>query len=160
MTIQKKTGRGRKIFEYADIMNEILGKKKNIHPVLLLASETVSSPIDNEEPSLEEATQPSVSTGQEEVPELVAINSPNEKPTPKKATYHNKILKFDILKEMRRDRKEYYRKRLDIEEKKLAEKITKNKLLEEKNKLIEKYLRKNADTIFFFNFAQRFILNL
>lgn len=37
----KKTGRGRKDFEYADIMQEILGKKRSINPVILLASDTV-----------------------------------------------------------------------------------------------------------------------
>ncbi|KAL1492577.1 hypothetical protein ABEB36_010817 [Hypothenemus hampei] len=30
-----KIGRGRKSFEYAEVMGEILGKKKNIHPVIL-----------------------------------------------------------------------------------------------------------------------------
>nr|CAI5849399.1 unnamed protein product [Callosobruchus analis] len=37
----KKTGRGKIFFEYADIMEDILQTKKNVHPVLLLSTETV-----------------------------------------------------------------------------------------------------------------------
>ncbi|CAH1965454.1 unnamed protein product [Acanthoscelides obtectus] len=39
-----KTGRGRREFEYAEAMEDILGKKRNIHPVVLLSSDTIIHP--------------------------------------------------------------------------------------------------------------------
>ncbi|CAH1099682.1 unnamed protein product [Psylliodes chrysocephalus] len=39
---KKKTGRGRSFFEYADEMEQILGKKKNINPTVVLSTQTVS----------------------------------------------------------------------------------------------------------------------
>lgn len=128
----KKTGRGRKNFEYADIMNDILGAKRNIHPVILLSSDTINNPVEkeNEQPIMEGTTEPipepSGSRVQEERQDTAGITSKSntEKPILKK-TYENKRLKYNILKEVRSDRKEYYRKRLEIEEKKLEEKVRK-----------------------------------
>ncbi|KAJ8964434.1 hypothetical protein NQ314_004913 [Rhamnusium bicolor] len=59
----KLTGRGRKVFEYADITHTILGSKKNIHPVLLLSSNTINTPeesADDMENVLEMSTEPDV----------------------------------------------------------------------------------------------------
>ncbi|KAJ8929187.1 hypothetical protein NQ314_018136 [Rhamnusium bicolor] len=39
----KKTGRGRRDFEYANELNDILGPKRNINPVILLSSETLDT---------------------------------------------------------------------------------------------------------------------
>ncbi|KAJ8960689.1 hypothetical protein NQ314_006035 [Rhamnusium bicolor] len=45
------TGSARKEFEYADVMHNILGKKKNIHPEILLSSETVDVIVETPETS-------------------------------------------------------------------------------------------------------------
>lgn len=45
---QKSTGRGRKVFEFADEMNDVYGKKKNINPTLLLESETINIPSEKQ----------------------------------------------------------------------------------------------------------------
>lgn len=44
----KKTGRGRKTFEYAEEFDEIFGRKRNIHPELLLTEDSaIEIPISN-----------------------------------------------------------------------------------------------------------------
>ncbi|KAJ8942756.1 hypothetical protein NQ314_009967 [Rhamnusium bicolor] len=81
----KKTGRGRRDFEYANELNDILGPKRNINFI-----------------------------------------------TQRRKKYINKIVKADILKEIRRDRQEYYKRRLDIDERKLQEKMKKKTIFYKK----------------------------
>ncbi|KAI4463218.1 myb/sant-like dna-binding domain [Holotrichia oblita] len=55
------TGRGRKCYEYAEAMENIFGKKKNIYPEILLSANTVSTITD--ELSLEgEEKRPEIET--------------------------------------------------------------------------------------------------
>ncbi|CAH1980098.1 unnamed protein product [Acanthoscelides obtectus] len=116
-----KTGRGRR--EYAEAMEDILDKKRNIHPVVLLSSDTVIHPT----------TQ--VVTGDNaekenlvEFPKTKELLSTSSKATdvtaPQRITNmnKNKRLKVTILSEIRKVRKEFYNKLLEIEERKLTEK--------------------------------------
>ncbi|KAG5864966.1 hypothetical protein JTB14_027572 [Gonioctena quinquepunctata] len=58
----KLTGRGRKVFEYAEIMHSILEQKK-MYPVLLLSSDTINTPseasADDKENEIEMGIEPS-----------------------------------------------------------------------------------------------------
>lgn len=143
----KLTGRGRKMFEYAEVMNSILGRKKNIHPVLLLSSDTINAPSTSSATDVEDAidieninaaqmkNQEQTETVESTVLKRKAVNV-TKFPT------ENKRLKSNILREIRNDRKEYYRKRLDLEEKKLSEKVKKNDFLEQCTVLLEKFVKK------------------
>lgn len=140
-----KTGRGRKDFEYAEIMDEILGKKRNIHPVLLLSSDTVT-PVTTEEANINFiATNTDTSTiekanraaeNTENTQDKVSLK-PSGSQTPK---CNNKKLRVDVLKDIRQDRKQFYKKFLELEEKKLNEKKRKNDILQERNALLQQYM--------------------
>ncbi|KAL1501955.1 hypothetical protein ABEB36_007178 [Hypothenemus hampei] len=129
-----KTGRGRKDFEYAIEMNEIFGEKRNINPILVLSSDTISKPneektdqnsIGNMQSSESEHTNfPPTLQHQEATKGDVA----NESKVQKHSKYRNKLVRADVLKEIRRDRQEYYKVRLGQEEKKLKIKKEKNKI--------------------------------
>ncbi|CAH1983577.1 unnamed protein product [Acanthoscelides obtectus] len=116
-----KTGRGRREFEYA--MEDILGKKRNIHPVVLLSSNTVIHPttqvVTGDNPEKENLV---------EFPKTKELLSTSSKATdvtaPQRITNmnKNKRLKVTILSEIRKDRKEFYNKLLEIEGRKLTEK--------------------------------------
>ncbi|KAL1517683.1 hypothetical protein ABEB36_001418 [Hypothenemus hampei] len=132
----KLTGSGRVTFEYAEIMYSILGKKKNIHPVLLLSSDTIStpgpSPTTTKEQNGEEinieVTSEEVTTS-ESIPTREKKRKANDN-VKKPVVTGSKRLKFNILKDIRTERQEYYKKRLELEEKKLLEKVRKNNLLQ------------------------------
>lgn len=135
----KLTGRERKVFEYADIMHSILEKKKNIHPVLLLSSDTINALPESSkengniiEMSTEENTEPEMT--EREIDSITTVKKRKAWNNPIPNT--NKRTKFNILREIRHDRKEYYAKRLEIEEMKLLEQ-------KKRNDLLEKYLEKN-----------------
>ncbi|KAJ8931482.1 hypothetical protein NQ314_015594 [Rhamnusium bicolor] len=120
----KLTGRSRKVFEYADIMHTILGSKKNIYPVLLLSSDTINTPeesADDMDNVMEMSTEPDVQENKTET-RAETVSAPV---TQRKAVTNQKEkkrLKSVILKDIRCDRQNYYKKRLEIEEKKLLEK--------------------------------------
>ncbi|KAL1490028.1 hypothetical protein ABEB36_013940 [Hypothenemus hampei] len=144
-----KTGRGRHSFEYAEVLHDILGKKKNINPALLLSSETIhvqeipmatTAPTSNyeviqiaEDNFDDENIDPASNT-----PRMSSRQLKFKQNKPKKnKAYENKKLKFYVLKEIRNDRKAYYEKsikikekELDLKEKELMEVIKKNELLE------------------------------
>lgn len=143
-----KTGRGRKDFEYSEIMDEILGKKRNINPVILLSSDTVinaQSGMQQDNTGLGDSNRENITqdivkpNDTEKTKELTPV-----KRKPVQSTYKNKRLRADVLKEIKQDRKDFYRKLLEIEEKKLQEKRTKNKILEERNALIKQYIHKQV----------------
>ncbi|KAL1516161.1 hypothetical protein ABEB36_000080 [Hypothenemus hampei] len=129
-----KTGRGRKDFEYAIEMNEIFGEKRNINPILVLSSDTIKSEHTNFPPTLQhqEATKGDVA---------------NESKVQKHSKYRNKLVRADVLKEIRKDRQEYYKVRLGQEEKKLKIKKEKNKILSERNMLLKQCLDKNNNLV-------------
>lgn len=156
------TGRARRDFEYAEEMSEILGKKRNIKPSLLLSSESTDIIEENVNPNIgvneggtvgseishSDPTQSEMEVSQEnrkstkKGKSLVMKDSTSSASTSQKV-YRNKLMKFDILREIRADRKQYYQKRLETEEKKLEEKVKKNNILKERNELLKECLDKN-----------------
>ncbi|KAL1496999.1 hypothetical protein ABEB36_008032 [Hypothenemus hampei] len=111
-----KTGRGRKDFEYATEMNDVLGQKKNVNPIILLSSDTVVQPKEKEnnrnteEKVLNtkfEDTDCPITVQQEKTScsnaKVVELENPLYRSRNKKE-YRNKILKVDILREIRKER--------------------------------------------------------
>lgn len=147
-----KTGAARREFEYADATQKILGKKKNIYPTLLLASDTVdpmtkTSEIANHSNGTDQAGKENVANV-ENVSASTSSGSANQGATPKskKATqkmYRTKALKSQLLQEMRHDRQQYYAKRLQQEDLLLQEKRRKNQILEERNLILKELLNKD-----------------
>ncbi|KAJ8912231.1 hypothetical protein NQ315_009055 [Exocentrus adspersus] len=132
-----RTGAARKEFEYADIMHNILGKKKNIHPEVLLSSETAGN-IDTVITTSETPADSNIIFN--DVTPVTATTSQTtikKKQPAEKKLYPNKKLKCQLLKQIRRHRQDYYNKRLEQENKKLEEKIKKNKLFEERNEILK-----------------------
>ncbi|KAL1492288.1 hypothetical protein ABEB36_012762 [Hypothenemus hampei] len=104
-------GRGRKFFEYEAEMAEIFGKKTNVHPEILLNSDTIDMSLEN---------------GTEELEEV--ISQTPAKVLPKLSTEVGKVsktkrtsIKGNHLEKIRLDRKIYYNERLEIEKQKLEE---------------------------------------
>ncbi|KAL1488750.1 hypothetical protein ABEB36_014549 [Hypothenemus hampei] len=62
-----------------------------------------------------------------------------------KKEYRNKILKVDILREIRKERQEYYKARLQMEERKLEAKKKKMKILKERNNLLRQCIQKGMN---------------
>ena len=94
-------------------MDDILGKKRNINPVLVLAADTIDTLV-QEEPIavvIEEIV--------EEVPEQPATSNVKETNQKFKERTSRRRTKVDYLKKIREDRQEYYRKRLAQEDKRL-----------------------------------------
>jgi hypothetical protein len=112
-----KTGIGRKYFEYAEEMDSIFKKKRNITPVILLSTETISAPP-AEPADLQEITV-------EQPTSILKQQTPTETPRRKQQSVLNRNR---ILENMRRDRQEYYKERLKIENGK--NEIQKQKLAE------------------------------
>ncbi|KAL1489202.1 hypothetical protein ABEB36_014135 [Hypothenemus hampei] len=125
---QSATGRGRKIFEFADEMNSVYGKKKNVHPTLLLETETINIPSEvekeNEELDMSDAAlcTPSTSTLKRKMIEKAGefVRKRNLK---KRKT---------ILEQMREDRLTYQKERMQLFHKSHEQMID---LLKEKNDL-------------------------
>lgn len=158
----KLTGRRRKMFDYADIMHGILGKKRNIHPVLLLSSNTIDVPEGSARDEIMETSMEAEPNTIEQVNEQVnsvteikqKAVAPEIKRKAKTVTSNvlrknekSRTLKSNLLREIRTDRKEYYKKRLEIEEKNHLERKRKNYLLEKHNILFETYLKKDTHTL-------------
>lgn len=133
-----QTGAGRKEFEYAEIMTEILGKKRNVHPEILLAADTVDNMPSTSEES-EPSRLPLVQT-EEEVPKRAF--SIKKKTVTTTTPLRSRNLKTYMLKEIRSDRQSYYKQRLEQEERKIEQKLRKNKLLEEKNLILKQIAEK------------------
>lgn len=151
-----KTSRGRKDFEYADIMETILGKKRNIRPVLLLSSETVT-PLNVEDDTsnlidIDTTTQnesimnPTDREKKIEITRMTATPSGRFTKTAQSGrfTHKNKKLRLDVLKEIREDRKEFYKRMLDIEEKILQAIQRKNEILIQKNTILKQATLKES----------------
>lgn len=134
---EKSTGRGRKYFEYVHEMEAILGRKKSIHPELLLSSDTVhhfeSIPLSEKS---ELMSLPSCAKVNENLKESVTHEN-NENENMKSATTKLKskvnARKRSYLELIRADRKAFSEEKLVIEKEKLAELKRKNKLVEERN---------------------------
>ncbi|CAG9840740.1 unnamed protein product [Diabrotica balteata] len=97
---QKKTGRGRKYFEYEKEMDQIFGNKKNVNPEILLSSDTYHI-IEEKKQDIDEG----VCQNTEHIEEIPCTQTPK---TPIKRLRN----KNSELQKMRTDRANYYQERL------------------------------------------------
>ncbi|GLV40905.1 hypothetical protein CBL_08479 [Carabus blaptoides fortunei] len=106
-----KTGRGKKDFEFANEMNDILAKKRNVFPELLLSTGTVIHLQDEQKDNNNEITE---ILNEEESPSNISVATDSALPARvrKLRRQPTRKLKRDTLQEMRKDREEYYVKRL------------------------------------------------
>ncbi|CAG9770073.1 unnamed protein product [Ceutorhynchus assimilis] len=144
-----KTGRGRQYFEYASEMEEVLGKKRNVHPELLLSSNTkddLEHELDTKEnnepiekpPKLVRPLEPE---SPQELEGAENINQPGTKQNeemPKRKPLRSNIFrkKASTMEKMRLDRKIYYDEKLVIEKKKIEQMERRNQLIEERNSIL------------------------
>ena len=123
---QNMTGRGRKVYEYAELLDEILGKKKNIHPTLILDSQTIHSPA-------------ILSSNTEKEKENVEEERRKEHVGEKQRRVNIKKRKT-VLEKIRDDKLKYQNDRLEFLKKAHEEYMDvlrkKNQIAEEYNKLI------------------------
>lgn len=132
-----KTGQGRKYFEYSEDMDEIFKGKKNVKPSILLSSTTVEKMPEDE--SLSQDVFPPEPSTSKTAPKVgptkpSLIKSENVNLIKRKTPVVNRNL---TLANMRKDRKEYYEKRLNIEREKIDVQNEKVKLMKEKNDLLK-----------------------
>lgn len=128
-------GRGRKYFEYEKEMEEVLEKKKNVHPELLLASNTIM-----EQPREQQINEENGQIKQKNLNEGGENNQPDKigaisSIQPSKSKIVKK--KMSTMEKMRLDRKAYYEERLTIERKKIELMEKRNKLIEERNNILK-----------------------
>nr|CAI5836651.1 unnamed protein product [Callosobruchus analis] len=121
----KKTGRGKIFFEYADIMEDMLQTKRNVHPVLLLSTEIVQE-LDISGKESVDAVELEESTPQTPKTSLHRQHS-QICPVKKTKTYQSRKLKCTVLQEIKNDRREFYRQMLDIERNKLKVRAESNR---------------------------------
>lgn len=142
-----KSGRSRKVFEFEKDFDEIYFNKKNVKPLIILSSDTVCAGFTNREmtvAAVSSSQNESVenirvtgdiaigsnavlaegsSSSTEPIP-VISINETEKQniPTKKRKVIRKNITyqkRNDILSEMKNDLKDYYKKKLDIEQKKL-----------------------------------------
>lgn len=143
-----KTGSGRRQFGYADEMNEILGKKKNVCPEILLSSTSVSY---SNSSTVKENSEPCENSRENlENSETVNTNSTQKAQCKvmKSRITGKKLKNSDTLERIRLDRQKYHEQRLNFEREKYekclkleTEKLEiekkRNELLEENNKIVQ-----------------------
>ncbi|KAL1492462.1 hypothetical protein ABEB36_010714 [Hypothenemus hampei] len=132
---QSKTGRGRRFFEYKEEMEAIFKNKVNLRPEYLLGvernSETVEPQIEDEEPRNE-----NVAKNQTESKENVRTNlRKNIRVNVTKQL--GKERRLTTAEKLRKDKKEYYINKLDIEREKLEEIKRRNNIMEERNNILK-----------------------
>lgn len=144
----KKTGRGRKYFEFEEQMELIFQTSKRINPeILLTENEVIKSTTTTfmERPASQNSP---LSTLMQSIQEDELVNNTSEpleyqkiKPL-KKSTinYKRKGTRTDTLEMIRDDKKKFYENYINIQNEKLIESKRKNDLREEKNKLLKEYL--------------------
>ncbi|CAH1107050.1 unnamed protein product [Psylliodes chrysocephalus] len=124
---QNATGRGKKFFEYSEEMESILGKKKNIRPQTILENNT----IDNIEAEINNI--PEIEPETENI-----IPKTSSVPKSKSEIIKNKRVKrISNIEQMPIDRKQYFEKKIKLDEQKLLEIKRKNELIQERNQLIK-----------------------
>lgn len=145
----KQTGAGRRYFEYSHEMEDVLGKKKNIQPSILLSSTTISKP-----PTITEAEDT-------EVP-LCSDNCNGNQETMKNEHKSKKRKldgvrgkriknKNDVLEKIRDDKRERHLERMAFEKSKL-EKLcnleeSKLQVEERRNLLLEENILQQKEII-------------
>lgn len=134
-------GRGRKYFEYEKEMEEIFCNKKNVHPVLLLSSNTKDDLPQNETNSNEKTPELRDLSQDEVVDGNFAEDKKQGEETPRvkhsKAKIYRK--KTSTIEKTRLDRKEYYNERLEIERRKLEQMEQRNNLIAQRNTILKEH---------------------
>ncbi|KAL1489602.1 hypothetical protein ABEB36_013551 [Hypothenemus hampei] len=161
-----QTGRGRKYFEFAEQMDTIFNKKRNVNPEILLTSSSaiLNDKLNTEEilevPSMEKDIE-NVEPNREDHTIKISVKKTTTRNKIKTQLHSTKYKKQSILEQMRIDRKHYQEESLmlkkvkmeqmlEIEKEKLNIKKRRNELLEKRNKLIEEMVQnKNFSNIDF-----------
>ncbi|XP_072388205.1 uncharacterized protein [Diabrotica undecimpunctata] len=169
VTNNSQTGRGRKVFEYQEVMDDIFEKKKNVYPTILLSSSSrvecrvesredqqLSVPFPDNQISIPEVEdiQPSHSRMSEDHP---AKKYKESNATPKTSLKRKRVQspayvkRNDILLEIKNDLKSFYQRRdareiekLEIEKKKLIDRENRTAILREYVDLMKK---RNVDNL-------------
>lgn len=142
----KKTGRGRKHFEFEEQMDNIFQKSKRINPEILLTETEVirSTPTAcNDTPALQRSVH-EMNKDEFEIKASGPID--DERKTAVKMATRNlkrKGTRTDVLEDIRKDKQKFYENYIHIQNSKLAEQRRRNDLIEEKNKLLKEYLHNN-----------------
>ncbi|XP_072388524.1 uncharacterized protein [Diabrotica undecimpunctata] len=108
---QNKTGRGRRVFEYFEEMNELYGNKKSVFPKILLTATQKIVPVSlNSEPGPTTIKPPEPAISQ---PESTSISVENVRATkPKKSLGSKKSRKMTAMEGIREDLRGYRRRKL------------------------------------------------
>ncbi|KAG8239799.1 hypothetical protein J437_LFUL019445 [Ladona fulva] len=143
-----KSGRGRKDFEFADIMSEILGGKKSIIPKPLTSLVTEDHLAEHD--PQERITNHKV----DDVPR--DNDNRNSWATKERATRSATY----ILQALKHERKQFFKKKLELQEKKLQEKMKymEKKLKLEEMKVVEE--RRRSETLQQSNILLREIIDI
>ncbi|KAK5642889.1 hypothetical protein RI129_003155 [Pyrocoelia pectoralis] len=154
-----KTGRGRQCFEFQKEMDEIFGKKRNIHPELLLSSDSIHVIPTNVE-SVTESIESNADKLKTMPEELGGLQPGTTFPTESKFIEKNKTAATSVnsrrkqtqsrnctLQLIRHDKNLHHKEmisihkeRLEIEKQKLEERQTRNQLIKERNEILKMYL--------------------
>ncbi|KAF0739308.1 Myeloid differentiation primary response protein MyD88 [Aphis craccivora] len=145
----KKTGRGRKYFEFEEQMDNIFHKSKRINPEILLTETEVirNTPrACNDTPTLQRSVHEVIDEPDEFINEASGCVEDERKTAVKKTTTNlkRKGTRTDVLEDIRSDKQKFYENYIQIQNSKIAEQKRKNDLLEEKNKLLKEYLANNS----------------
>lgn len=118
-------------------MEEIFCNKKNVHPVLLLSSNTKDDLSQNETNSDKKTPEPHDLSQGEVIDGNFAEEKKQSEETPR--VKHSKIhrKKISTIEKIRFDRKEYYNERLEIERRKVEQMERRNNLIAERNTILK-----------------------
>lgn len=124
-------------------MEEILGRKKNIHPEILLTSNTYDENLlDNTTFHEEEMENDMLSIQMETTTNEPAVI--HAKPTSKPTKSRIFKQKQSTMEKIRLDRKAYFDRRLELECQKIELLKERNKILEEKNRILKENNMSNS----------------
>ena len=114
-------------------MGDIFGRKKSIHPELLLSSETLNETLHVTEPQIEIVYDKSPGETSEMLTDTPSVKI--KKFTSRKSEIAKR--KRSVLENMQIHKKHYYDQRLEIEKQKLEEIKKRNKLIQERNEIMK-----------------------
>ena len=114
-------------------MGDIFGRKKSIHPELLLSSETLNETLHVTEPQIEIVYDKSPGETSELLTDTLRVKI--KEFTSRKSEIAEK--QMSVFEKMQIDRKHYYDERLEIEKQKLEEIKKRNKLIQERNEIMK-----------------------
>lgn len=148
----KKTGRAPKFFEYEAHLDEIYIKKKNIVPVVLLSSGDAIKPSKSEsstsikdcqnekENQILNETSRANENFDHDYGKIKQNISSNSNTTQKK----RRNAKPNVLESLRQDLRDYHKEKIKIDKQKLEQTIRRNNAIEERNRLIQRFLDANG----------------